>query len=72
MSDWKRNRLRVLRAERRVAQHDIAAKLGMSQSMYWQYESGLREPDDALKSRIAKALRVPVVDLMPATGEAVA
>lgn len=54
-----------------MPQHVIAAAIGMSQSMYWQYETGLREPDASLKARIAKALRVPVSELVP-SDEAVA
>jgi transcriptional regulator with XRE-family HTH domain len=70
VSIWKRNRLRVLRAERRLTQNDVAGKLGISQASYWQIETGLREPDAKTQTRIAKALRVTVADLLPQEAKA--
>lgn len=64
MSDWKRNRLRVIRAEKRLTQHDVAHRLGISQASYSLLESAVREPDDDTRDRIAKALMVGVGELM--------
>lgn len=62
---WKRNRLRVLRAEKRLTQNDVAAKLKISQATYCHWETGVKEPDPATQARIAKVLRVTVADLFP-------
>lgn len=66
------NRLRVLRAERRITQMVLARKLGISQTRYWQIENSHRTPDEREQARIAKILKVSVAELgfpAPATAE---
>jgi transcriptional regulator with XRE-family HTH domain len=65
---WKANRLRVLRAERRLTQRDVAQRIGMSQATYWKFENAYAEPDARWKERIATALNVAVVALVPSAG----
>ena len=51
--------LRVLRAERDITQHLIAARIGMTQTRYWQIEHGEGAPvrkDE--RAAIARALEV--------------
>jgi putative transcriptional regulator len=64
VSIWKHNRLRVLRAERRLTQYDLADALGISQWKYWQIENARQEPDEAVQRRIAAVFRVPVDELI--------
>lgn len=64
MSEWKRNRLRMIRAEKRLTQHAVAQRMGVSQATYWQLETAVREPDAETRARIARALRVNVGDLL--------
>ncbi len=64
VSNWKRNRLRVIRAEKRLTQTALAKRLGMSQSTYCLMEICRVEPDAAMQQRIAKALGVTVSTLL--------
>lgn len=57
------NRLKVLRAENRVTQMDLAAKLGMGRDRYWRIENGYEKPTAEEVARLAKALRVDTTDL---------
>ncbi len=52
------NRLRVLRAERRVTQMRIALKARLSPSRFSLIENDLITPKDIEKRRIARALGV--------------
>lgn len=52
------NRLRVLRAERNVAQEVLAHKSGIKPSRYWRIEHGIRRPTEAEISDLAEALGV--------------
>jgi putative transcriptional regulator len=65
MSIWKANRLRVLRAERRISQRTLAQRIGVSQSTYSNWETAYFEPDADTKRKIARVLRVPVEALIP-------
>lgn len=67
-----RNRLRVVRAERRVTQLQLAQKAGLSGARYWQIENEegpVVRPEE--RAAIAKALRLDEGDLWP-QGKAVA
>lgn len=57
---WKSNRLRVLRAERRMTQHKLAKRIGMSQGQYCRTERAEREPTQAELEAMARALKVDV------------
>jgi transcriptional regulator with XRE-family HTH domain len=65
---WKSNRLRVLRAERRLTQHKLAKRAGMSQGHYCRMERAEREPSDQELERLARVLKV---DIATIRGEAV-
>jgi transcriptional regulator with XRE-family HTH domain len=52
------NKLRVLRAERRVTQRDVAKKTGLGETRYWRIENGYEQPTDTERAKLAKALRV--------------
>lgn len=50
----------MLRAERRLTQHDVAERLGVSQAQYWKFETAIVEPSDDDKRRLARVFRVHV------------
>ena len=54
----KQNRLRVLRAEYKISQLDLALKVGLSRDRYWRIENGYDDPSDSELRKLAKALRV--------------
>lgn len=60
------NRLRVIRAERRITQEQVAAKTHnrITQTRISLIENGV-EPTDDEKRVIARALRVPIHDVFP-------
>jgi transcriptional regulator with XRE-family HTH domain len=60
-----KNRLRVLRAEKEVSQLDIAMKAGVKEYRYWRIENRYVIPTPDECAAIAKALKVPVVDVFP-------
>jgi transcriptional regulator with XRE-family HTH domain len=60
VSDWKSNRLRVLRAERRLSQDELAAKLGVSQAQYSKLERGFAEPNAEQRKVLARVFKVRV------------
>ena len=55
------NRLRAMRGDR--SQHTIASAIGISQSALAMYESGMRNPRDNIKIRLAKFFGVRVSDI---------
>lgn len=57
------NRLRVLRAERRISQEDVARDVGMTQTIYWRVENGYRIPSKEERRRLAKVFRVAESEL---------
>jgi putative transcriptional regulator len=65
------NRLRVLRAERRMTQLSLAAKAGINVARISFIENGHVEPKPEERDRIARAFEVPVSNVFPAA-EAVA
>lgn len=69
MTSWKANRLRILRAERRLTQRAVAAKLHVSQSTYSLWETAFLEPDGKTRRQLAKVFRVPVEALIAAPQE---
>ena len=56
--------LRRLRSERKLGQAELAQKAGLSRPGYQQVEAGLVEPRSATLEALAKALGVPLADLL--------
>jgi putative transcriptional regulator len=67
VSAWKNNRLRVLRAERKVSQEDVAARLAISQPLYSRIERGTREPSKEELVKLARVFDVSVNELEEAS-----
>jgi transcriptional regulator with XRE-family HTH domain len=63
MMATKRNRLKVLRAERDLSQMDLAVKVGMGRDRYMRIERGFTEPTATERRAFAKVLRVRDEDL---------
>lgn len=59
------NRLRVLRAERRITQLDVAEKADLHHHTYWRIENGYNAPTDVQKRRIARILKCTVDEAFP-------
>jgi transcriptional regulator with XRE-family HTH domain len=59
------NRLRVLRAERRMTQFVLAHKSRVATSRISFFENGLAEPKPEELERMARALKVTVHDICP-------
>lgn len=59
------NRLRVLRAERRLTQYDVYTAAKLTMWTYWTIEVGRRIPSDPERKAIAKALGVGVAEAFP-------
>lgn len=60
------NRLRVLRAERRWTQDDVAYRLGLgSKFRYWQVENEQVEPTEKERTKLAKMFGVSQEDIWP-------
>jgi transcriptional regulator with XRE-family HTH domain len=53
-----------LRVERRLTQEELAAKAGITRGYLARLETGRHEPTLTTLQRLAKALRVSVVDLI--------
>jgi len=64
------NRLRVVRAEKRISQIDAAAKARVSINRWWRIENGYNDATPEERQRIAQALGVDVEIAFPS--EAVA
>lgn len=58
MPSPKRNRLKVLRAERNVSQMALAFKVGMGRDRYMRIERGFTTATAAERRDLARALRV--------------
>ncbi|MEE8825162.1 MAG: helix-turn-helix transcriptional regulator [Lentilactobacillus sunkii] len=54
------DRLKDLRQRRRLTQEQMASKLGVPRTTYAAYEQNHREPDDAMKIKIADFFDVTV------------
>jgi transcriptional regulator with XRE-family HTH domain len=65
------NRLRMLRAERRLTQMLLSRKSGIHASRISLIENGLAEPKPKERDRLARALKVAVAEAFPES-EAVA
>lgn len=61
------NRLRVLRAEKKLSQLDVATHTDIKEYRYWRIENGYEIPSEDERARIAKALDVEVSALEPQT-----
>lgn len=59
------NRLRVVRAERRMTQRTLATKTRISTSRISFIENGIEAPTDAEQRRIARALKTDVHVVFP-------
>lgn len=60
------NRLRVLRAERRWTQYDVAEKLGQgSKYRYWQIENDQVEATPQERKKLARVFGVDEADIFP-------
>ena len=66
MGKRDRNRLRVLRAERRISQMDTAAKSGVTVGRIWRIENGYDDPTPAERAALAKFFRVDEQEIFPA------
>jgi transcriptional regulator with XRE-family HTH domain len=60
------NRLRVLRAEKRLSQMDTAEAAGISFNRYWRIEAGYAEPTEQERQHIARVLHVHIDQAFPA------
>lgn len=59
------NRLRVLRAEKRITQIDLALKAHISLNRYWRIENGYATPEPDERSAIARALDADQSEAFP-------
>jgi len=59
------NRLREIRAARRITQFDLRIKTGFSQSMLSYWERGLLLPSEDQKRKIASALGLGIREVFP-------
>lgn len=53
------NTLRVRRAEQRLSQMALAARVGMSRDRFWRIENGFAEPTAAEQAALAEAVGAP-------------
>ena len=60
-----RNRLRVLRAERRWNQLNTAKRAQFSQTKYWRIENGYTEASPQERQRLARIFKVSVDEVFP-------
>lgn len=59
------NRLRVLRAEKRITQMKLATRARIDVTRYWKIENGYVEPTDTERERISRLLGVQPSDAFP-------
>lgn len=72
MSDMTiRNRIRVLRFERRMTQEELAVRTGVSRQTIMSIENGHTNPSVLLAFKIAKALDVSITDAFSVEGRLV-
>jgi transcriptional regulator with XRE-family HTH domain len=64
------NRLRVVRAEKRVTQFILRLQTGINQSKISFIENGMVEPRSDEIKRLAKALNVSPEEIFPSEGKA--
>jgi transcriptional regulator with XRE-family HTH domain len=65
MAKRDKNRLRVVRADRRITQLDTALKSGVSLSRLWRIENGYSDPTPTEQAALAKALKADVAEIFP-------
>ncbi len=65
MAKRDKNRLRVVRADRRITQMDTALKSGVSLSRLWRIENGYREATPQEQAAIARVLKADVAEVFP-------
>ncbi|MEM9838380.1 MAG: helix-turn-helix transcriptional regulator [Pseudomonadota bacterium] len=63
------NRLRVLRAERRWTQADLAKELGVSRQTVNAIEGGKYDPSLPLAFKLARLFSLPIEDIFDDQGE---
>jgi DNA-binding XRE family transcriptional regulator len=61
------NRLRVLRAERKVPQVQVAQLIGVGLDRYWRIENGYYTPTPEERKKLSKVFGVPASDIWPAS-----
>ena len=57
-------RLRTLRERRKMTQAELAEKVGVSRAYLSRLEMGMHDPPLSRLRKLAKALRVPVEELL--------
>ena len=57
-------RIQVVRGERGMTQKQLARKIGLSRAYLARLEIGRHNPPILTLARIAKALKVPITDLL--------
>jgi transcriptional regulator with XRE-family HTH domain len=65
MAKRDKNRLRVVRADRRITQMDTALKSGVSLNRVWRIENGYSDPTPTEQAAIARALKADVAEVFP-------
>jgi transcriptional regulator with XRE-family HTH domain len=66
-----RTRLRVLRAEHRISQIDLAREIGIGPYRCWQIENGYAEPTPDERAAFAKFFEVTESDVFPPKDDSV-
>ncbi len=64
------NRIRVLRAERRISQSELAEAIGVSRKTISTIEVGRFTPSTVISLKIARYFAVSVEDVFQLTGDA--
>lgn len=60
-----RNRLRVLRAERRLTQLRLGLRAGLATSRISLIENGHMPPSENERQKLARFFKVPITDIFP-------
>jgi transcriptional regulator with XRE-family HTH domain len=61
----QKNRLRVLRAEKKLSQLALSTKSRIKEYRYWRIENGYITPTDNERAALARALGVAEADVFP-------
>jgi len=59
------NRLRVLRAERRLSQVDTALSAGIGPTRYWKIENDYTKPTDVEREALTRVFGVSTDEIFP-------
>lgn len=65
MAKGDKNKLRVLRADKRLTQMDTAIKAKVSITRYWKIENGYVEATPEERARLSRVLGVTEADAFP-------